>query len=39
MPELPPEQVRANAEKFSIESFHNKLKTVVETTMAERASR
>jgi glycosyltransferase involved in cell wall biosynthesis len=37
--QLPPEQVRANAEKFSIESFHQKLQTVVDTTLAERAAR
>lgn len=39
MEPLPAEQVRANAEQFSIESFHHKLKTIVETTIAERAAR
>ncbi len=39
LPQLSPEQVRANAEKFSIESFHHKLKTIVDTTLAERAAR
>jgi len=39
LPPLPPEQVRANAEKFSIDSFRHKLKTLIETTVAERAAR
>lgn len=39
MEELPPEQVRANAEQFSIDSFKQKLKHVVDTTMVERAAR
>lgn len=39
LPQLPPEQVRENAEKFSINSFHNKLKNVVDTTMIDRAAR
>jgi len=39
LPTLPPDQVRANAEKFSIDSFRHKLKTLIETTVAERAAR
>lgn len=39
MPQLPPVQVRENAEQFSIDSFRNKLQHIVDTTMAERAAR
>jgi len=39
MPIFLPEKVRENAELFSIKSFRHKFKTVVETTMAERAAR
>jgi glycosyltransferase involved in cell wall biosynthesis len=39
IPLLTPEQVRNNAEQFSIDSFRHKLQTLVETTLAERAAR
>jgi glycosyltransferase involved in cell wall biosynthesis len=39
IPLLAAEQVRNNAEQFSIDSFRHKLQTLVETTLAERAAR
>lgn len=36
---LPPEQVRNNAEQFSIDSFRYNLKAIVDKTMSERAAR
>ncbi|WP_057832360.1 glycosyltransferase family 4 protein [Colwellia sp. TT2012] len=39
MPVFLPEKVRENAELFSIDSFRQKLKAVIEKTLAERAAR
>jgi len=39
MPEFPPEKVRENAELFSIDSFRHKLKTIIDSTLVERATR
>jgi len=39
LPLLSPEQVRDNAEKFSIDSFRSKLQNLVNKTLSERTSR
>jgi len=39
LPQLPPQQVRNNAEQFSIDSFRQKLKGLIDNTVEERAAR